>query len=152
MSGLVIAPQGDRAGFCLNLRFQLSVSALKRLAAEQEDVPGRVILIWTGRGWPLLSAHEFRPYSAALKQNFFDNLVEVTNALREAQVTLEAVFSPDLFRTLELRSDHDNAFFCPCRRGLTWSLKWLRRSRKCSLRGLRSGRSGRPGGCTLLRG
>jgi len=101
----------DQKSGCLNQRFQRSVAALMRLAAEQEDVPGRVILIWIGRGWPLLSAHEFLPDTAAIKQNFFDNLVEVSNALREAQVTLDAVFSPDLLRTVESRSDHDNAFF-----------------------------------------
>jgi VWFA-related protein len=111
LSGLVIAPQGDRAGSCLNLRFQLSVSALKRLAAEQEDVPGRVILIWIGRGWPLLLDREFREDSTALRRNLFDNLVLVSTALREAQVTLDAVFSPDLFRRVEFRSDHDNTFF-----------------------------------------
>ncbi len=101
----------DQKSGCLNQRFLRSVSALKYFATEQEDVPGRVVLIWIGRGWPLLSAHEFRPDSAALKQNFFDNLVALSNALREAQVTLNAVFSPDLFRTVELRSDHDNAYF-----------------------------------------
>jgi hypothetical protein len=31
--------------------------------------------------------------------------------MREGQVTLDAVFSPDLFRRVELRTDHDNAFF-----------------------------------------
>jgi VWFA-related protein len=111
LSGLVIAPQADRAGFCLNLRFKLSVSALNRIAMEQENVPGRVILIWVGRGWPLLTARGFLPDTPAIKQNFFDNLVQVTNALRAAQVTVDTVFSPDLFRTIELRSDHDNAFF-----------------------------------------
>jgi len=102
-----LAPKGN----CLNERFQRSVSALHRLALSQEDVPGRVILIWIGRGWPLLLEKEFRADTAALRQNFFDNLVEVLTALREGQVTLDAVFSPDLFRKVELRTDHDNAFF-----------------------------------------
>ena len=101
----------DQESGCLNQRFQQSVSALKRLAMQQEDVPGRVILIWIGVGWPSLSNREFRADSAAIKRNFFDNLVEVSTELREAQITLDAVFSPDLFRRVELRSDHDNAFF-----------------------------------------
>jgi VWFA-related protein len=102
--------QDEKSG-CLNARFLQSVSALKSFATEQQDLPGRVILIWIGRGWPLLSAREFRPDTAALRQNFFDNLVALSNALREAQVTLDTVFSPDLFRTIDLRSDHDNAYF-----------------------------------------
>ena len=111
LSGMVVAPRGERGSSCLNRRFQLSISALRRLALEQKEIPGRVILVWIGRGWPLLAAREFRPDTAAIRQNFFDNLVDVTNTLREAQVTLDAAFSPDLFRTVEPRSDHDNAFF-----------------------------------------
>ena len=84
---------------------------LERFATEQEDVPGRVILIWIGSGWPLLVNPEFREDSTALKRNLFDNLVLVSTALREAQVTLDAVFSPDFYRKVELRSDHDNTFF-----------------------------------------
>ena len=37
--------------------------------------------------------------------------MELSTALREAQITLDAVFSPDLFRTVQARSDHDDAFF-----------------------------------------
>jgi len=101
----------DQRSGCLNERFLRSVSALKRFSIEQEDVPGRVILIWIGCGWPLLLNREFRADSTALKRNLFDNLVMVSTALREAQVTLDAVFSPDLYRKVELRSDHDNTFF-----------------------------------------
>lgn len=112
-SGSTIA-EGQRPGEktgCQNERFRLSVSALKKLVVAQENEPGRVILIWIGRGWPLLLSREFRDDTAALKQNEFDNLVLISNALREAQVTLDAVFSPDLFRRAELRSDHDNRLF-----------------------------------------
>jgi VWFA-related protein len=101
----------DQKSGCLNQRFQRSVSALKKFAIDQEDVPGRVILIWIGSGWPLLLNREFREDSTALRRNLFDNLVLVSTALREAQVTLDAVFSPDLYRRVELRSDHDNTFF-----------------------------------------
>jgi VWFA-related protein len=101
----------DEKSGCLNQRFQRSVSALTKFATEQEDVLGRVLLIWIGRGWPLLLEREFRDDSTALRQNFFDNLVLISTTLREAQVTLDAVFSPDLYRRIQLRSDHDNTFF-----------------------------------------
>lgn len=110
-SNLDIGYRSATNGNCLNQQFQQSVSALHRLALGQEDVLGRVVLVWIGRGWPLLSGKEFRTDTASLRQNFFDNLVEMSNALREGQVTLDAVFSPDLFRTVELRTDHDNTFF-----------------------------------------
>ena len=99
---------GQRAS-CEDQRFRLSVSSLHRLAMQQIDVPGRAILIWIGPGWPLLSSHEFRPDSPAIKQNFFDYLVQLSTALREGQVTLDAVSSPELFRIEETLSDHDIA-------------------------------------------
>jgi VWFA-related protein len=103
-------PQGEKPG-CLNQRFKVSVAALIKFAVGQEDTMGRVLLIWIGRGWPLLIDREFRTDSGAIQQNHFDNLVLISNTLREAQVTLDAVFSPDLGRKVELRSDHDNTFF-----------------------------------------
>ena len=99
---------GQRAS-CENQRFLLSVSSLHRQAMRQIDVPGRAILIWIGPGWPLLSSQEFRPDSPALKQNFFAYLVLLSTALREGQVTLDAVSSPELFRAEENLSDHDIA-------------------------------------------
>jgi VWFA-related protein len=103
-------PQGEKPG-CLNQRFKRSVAELIKFAIGQEDTLGRVLLIWIGRGWPLLMEREFSTDSGAIQQNHFDNLVLISNTLREAQVTLDAVFSPDLGRKVELRSDHDNAFF-----------------------------------------
>ena len=103
--------QKTHAMDCLNQRFQISVSALNRLARQQENVLGRAILIWIGPGWPRLSDPEFRPDTAPIRQNFFAYLVEVSTALREAQVTLNAVSQPDLFRKAEMQSDHDNVYF-----------------------------------------
>ena len=105
------APHIDPKAACLNQRFLQSVSALKRFAVEQQDEQGRAILIWISAGWPLLLNREFREDTTGLKQNLFDNLVLISNALREGQVTLDTVFSPDLFRRVELRTDHDNRLF-----------------------------------------
>jgi VWFA-related protein len=98
-------------GSCLNSRFQLSVSTLNRMAREQLDVLGRAILIWISPGWPLLYDPEFQQDSVALRQNFFDYLVELSTTLREAQVTLDAVSSPDSFRVDESLRDHDRKYF-----------------------------------------
>ncbi len=80
---------------CLNDRFVASLSALGFLAKDQVDIPGRAIVIWMGPGWPLLSNKEFTPDPPQLKENFFDQLVEVSTGLREGQVTLDAIASPD---------------------------------------------------------
>jgi len=106
-SGLQSAHPDD----CLNQRFRLSVFALNKLAREQMDAPGRAILIWIGPGWPLLSGHGFSADTPSLRRTFFDYLVDLSTNLREAQVTLDAVSSPDIFRVPEARSDHDTALF-----------------------------------------
>jgi VWFA-related protein len=80
---------------CLNERFVSSVSALRFLAKDQVDIPGRAIVIWMGPGWPLLTNKEFAPDPPQLKQNFFDQVVELSTQLREGQVTLDAIASPD---------------------------------------------------------
>jgi VWFA-related protein len=96
---------------CLNRRFERSVSELNNFARQQINVPARVILVWIGSGWPLLSSHEFRPDSPQIRQNFFAYLVELSTALRESQVTLDEVSAPDAFRKVEASSDQDNALF-----------------------------------------
>ncbi len=65
------------------------------MAKLQVDVPGRVILIWIGQGWPTLSGPHFAPDTPHLRQNHFDNLVELSTALREAQMTLDALSWPE---------------------------------------------------------
>lgn len=87
-----------REAKCLNQRFMSSVSALNKLVKGQVDVPGRAIVIWVGPGWPLLTGPGFRPDTPAARRKHFDYLAELSLSLREAQVTLDSVSSPDLFR------------------------------------------------------
>jgi hypothetical protein len=52
------------------------------------------------------------PIFARIRQRslFFNYFVGLLPALREGQVTLDAILSPDLFRVDKTLSDHDNAF------------------------------------------
>jgi VWFA-related protein len=94
---------------CLNNRFISSVMAVRNLAQEQVDVPGRVILIWIGPGWPILTNHSFTPDTPEIKSSFFNQLVGLSTALREAQVTVDAVASPEDLP--EPQAPTDVAFF-----------------------------------------
>jgi len=96
---------------CLNDRFTSSVMALRQLTQQQMDIPGRVILIWIGSGWPLLTNRGFTPDPPELKRSFFNQLVSVSMAMREGQVTLDAVASPDDSPNPEAADSHDAAFF-----------------------------------------
>jgi VWFA-related protein len=92
---------------CENHRFIRSLTQLESLAMKEENTPGRLILIWMGRGWPLLEGQQFRPDSPQMRQNFFEHLVLLSTALREGQVTLDAVIVP---RHAEPGNEHDTAF------------------------------------------
>lgn len=79
---------------CLNQRFVLSIAQIQKFAAHDVVVPGRDLVIWLGPGWPLLNGPGFSPDTADTKQNFFDILVDLTNGLRESQVTLYSISAP----------------------------------------------------------
>jgi VWFA-related protein len=96
-------PQFD----CLNHRFNASITALNSLASRQSKQPARVVLIWLGEGWPLLSVGNFKPDTPEIKQAFFRDLVTISSGLREQHATLDAIASPDG----EALSAHDKAFF-----------------------------------------
>ena len=84
----------ERIGDCLNTKYQLSFTALVRFAHQQQDVPGRTIVIWIGPGWPILSGREFAPEMPYVRESFFQNVVDASTELREGQVTLNAVSWP----------------------------------------------------------
>lgn len=78
----------DRAD-CMIAHFTASVNALRMVVGEQEKVRGRAIVIWTGRGWPLLA--DFGNEAVHQEGNYRDVLVDLANDLREAEVTLDAI-------------------------------------------------------------
>jgi VWFA-related protein len=71
-------------------QFQISASALQRLAAFEQTRPGRKLLIWISPGWPLLSGPEVQ-LSGKDQQNLFNTLVSLSASLRQARITLSSV-------------------------------------------------------------
>lgn len=99
-------PQEDQ-----NQRFLLSIAELEKLAVRQQEVPGRVIVIWIGPGWPLLNGPGFRPDTPAVQSSFFDHMIGISTEIRVAQMTLNAVSSPDTLRDAGLPKDEYNSLF-----------------------------------------
>jgi VWFA-related protein len=93
-----------------NQRFLLSITALNKIAVQQEDVPGRVIMIWLGPGWPLLSGPGFLPDTAEIKSSFFDHIADLSTEIREAQMTLDTVATPDLLHNDGLSTGYYSPF------------------------------------------
>lgn len=96
---------------CLNHRFIVSVSALHRYALQQGNVPGRFVILWIGPGWPRLTDREFVKDTEELKQNRFQQIVDISTAFRESQITLDAVMSPDDSPVVGARQTRNYSFF-----------------------------------------
>ncbi len=71
-------------------RFQLSLRTLQSLTAREATYPGRKLLIWISPGWPLLTGPrvELTPRE---QQGLFQSIVQTSQALRQARVTLYSV-------------------------------------------------------------
>ncbi len=71
-------------------RFQRSARAMDNIAQNEGRKPGRKLLIWVGPGWPILD----RPsdgYSDKEQRRNFDNIVELSTALRQGRITAYSV-------------------------------------------------------------
>ncbi len=95
---------------CLDHLFNSSVAALTSLAEEQLNNSRRVVVVWIGKGWPLLNEPGFIPDSPEVKGSLYRNLVTISSALTEAQVTLDAVASSEVL-PIGPKHIHDSFFF-----------------------------------------
>ena len=71
-------------------RFQLSVRNITAIAESEARRPGRKLLIWVGPGWPLLNRSDLG-YSGMYQKQWFASIVELSRALREAQISVYSV-------------------------------------------------------------
>jgi VWFA-related protein len=71
-------------------RLQLSLTAVRSLAVNGAQTPGRKIVIWISPGWPLLSGSgvEIGPKEQA---NLFATITALSNLLRDARMTVYSV-------------------------------------------------------------
>jgi VWFA-related protein len=73
-------------------RIRLSVNALKQLAEYEAATPGLKLAIWISPGWPFLtSGLDQEMASKRQRQELFDSIVAVSDALRQARITLYSV-------------------------------------------------------------
>ena len=87
----------------LQQRFQSSTRALKEITRYEATKPGRKLLVWIGPGWPLLTPGVFKSDTKA-KTAFFNNIVDLNTALRQADITLYSVPLLDMSQGTELHT------------------------------------------------
>lgn len=71
-------------------RFQISIEALRQLAAGEATRPGRKIILWVSPGWPLLSGPDVY-LDAKQQQEVFQDIVNFSTLLLRAHITLYSI-------------------------------------------------------------
>jgi VWFA-related protein len=71
-------------------RLQLSLNTLNSIASSERNTPGRKMVIWISPGWPLLSGPRI-DLTLQEEKNIFASIVSISNALRQARITLYSV-------------------------------------------------------------
>jgi VWFA-related protein len=71
-------------------RFNISLNGLRTVATHEAGQPGRTVILWVSPGWPLLSGPGIELGSKQQK-GLFENIVNLSQQLREARVTLYAI-------------------------------------------------------------
>jgi VWFA-related protein len=71
-------------------RVQLSLNALEQFADYESTRPGRKLVIWISPGWPLLSGPRIE-LSSKEDQSLFKTIVALSDALRQARITIYSI-------------------------------------------------------------
>lgn len=71
-------------------RLDLSLKTLTSLVAYEGKRPGRKLLIWFSPGWPILSGPNV-DLSRKDQERFFNLIVDTSNSLRQARITLYSI-------------------------------------------------------------
>lgn len=87
--------EGSGSVGCRHRHLDGSLAALRRVAKELASVAGRAVIVWVGPGWS--------PQSEKDKADAFSQIVRLTDALRDAQATLDFVSTVDFERQKEFR-------------------------------------------------
>jgi VWFA-related protein len=90
-------------------RMELSLKALRQIVEVEGQRPGRKLLIWIGPGWPMLENPGYVE-SEKDRRGQFNVIVELTQQLREARVTLYSINAIDPSSPAQMRSDYYKNF------------------------------------------
>jgi VWFA-related protein len=106
-----VGRHSEALGECMSQRFRVAVDALKKLAAEERQTAGRAIVVWLGKGWPVPTEKGMELLDAHERERFFEQVVDLSDTLRDARLTLDAIWKPGQDRVFDLRlAEWDRAF------------------------------------------
>jgi hypothetical protein len=82
------------------------LNQIEKLADQQQNLPGRAVVVWLGPGWPLLNDPRFLPDTAQIQARYFDHVVGLSTELRAAAGPHHANSERLLRRTIEKASTY----------------------------------------------
>lgn len=89
--GIKLRPLSQSSGYFGDQeRAGISLNAFGDLLTREQFPQGRTAIFWISPGWPMLSGPNVRLGSAQQKQ-IFRNIVSLSNAMRESNITLYAI-------------------------------------------------------------
>jgi VWFA-related protein len=88
-------------------RYELSLAALRQLATREATRPGRKVVLWISPGWPTISEDILQFDAPEKRQKVFDNIVDMSTRLRQAQMTLYSVDPIGTGESLEHMSQYE---------------------------------------------
>lgn len=86
-TGTVRARDSSGGVYGLAEQFQDSFKTMQGIVENEARKPGRKVLIWVGPGWPLLTERSFIESNES-RENYFHQLANLTDRLREARITI----------------------------------------------------------------
>jgi VWFA-related protein len=104
---------GAEGGEGVLRRFQSSIRALTKLVTYEATIPGHSTVIWFGPGWPLLASARVSISTDRDRRGYFSAIVDLTNRLREAGITLDDIAPSALIAGSEQRQDFYKVYLRP---------------------------------------
>ena len=93
-------------------RVDLSLRTAGQIAAQEQLIPGRKLLIWISPGWPYLSGTEIN-LSSHDQQMIFSNLVALSTVFERARITLDSIDPLGVADAGSIRSSYYEEFIKP---------------------------------------
>ena len=90
-------------------RIEISLNALESIVAYEKVRPGRKLMIWFSRGWPLLAENNVHLTSKEANR-LFESIVAISTGLRQGRLTLYSVDPGGLRNTGTIRDSYYEGF------------------------------------------
>ena len=91
-------------------RIQISLNALNTIVAYEKTRPGRKLMLWFSRGWPMLAEGANVHLTTKEAQRLYESIAAVSTGLREAHITVYSIDVGGLANAGTIRDSYYESF------------------------------------------